>query len=73
VTENPQFYIFPHLPLGITKKFTPVILWETEFTQINYGPEQGGYELKLGQKILENHLSVKLKEALHQSKSYDKL
>lgn len=73
VTENPQFYIFPHLPLGITKEFTPVILWETEFIQINYGPEQGRYELKLGQKILENRFSVKLKEALHQSKSYDKL
>ena len=30
VTENPQCYIFYHLPLGIQ--------WETEFTRINYGP-----------------------------------
>ena len=30
VTENPQCYIFYHLPLEIQ--------WETEFTRINYGP-----------------------------------
>ena len=73
VTRNPQFYLFPHLPLGITKEFTPEVLWETEFTKITYGPVQGHFEFKLGQKMLEKHLIVKLQEALHQSKSYDKL
>ena len=71
VTNNPQFYIFYHLPLEIP--------WETEFTQINYGPVihtnppvEGHYEFTLGQQMIENPLRIKFKEVLNQSKSYDK-